>query len=117
MIADVIYHTGSGLTCIGTALRIYSIFRLAFTLTLSTMRPTLRALDCRVVRSKSTAFIGLGRMGSEMAYNLFSKKFAQSADSRFVVCDVVPDSAVTFRQNFLSQFPDASIDIVETPEE
>lgn len=81
------------------------------------MRPTLRVLDRRAVRSKSTAFIGLGRMGSEMAYNLFSKKFAQFPDSHFVVCDAVPDSAVTFRQNLLSQLPGASIDIVETPEE
>lgn len=81
------------------------------------MRPTFRVLDRRVVRSKSTAFIGLGRMGSEMAYNLFSKTFAQSAGSHFVVCDALPESAVAFRQNFLSQFPSASIDIVETPEE
>ncbi|KAG8217294.1 NAD binding domain of 6-phosphogluconate dehydrogenase-domain-containing protein [Butyriboletus roseoflavus] len=56
-------------------------------------------------------------MGSEMAYNLFSKKFAQSADSHLIVCDAVPESAVSFRQNFLSQFPGASIDIVRTPEE
>lgn len=81
------------------------------------MRPTLRVLDRRVVRSKSTAFIGLGRMGSEMAYNLFSKKLAQSADSYFIVCDAVPESAVTFRRNFLTRFPGASIDIVQTPEE
>lgn len=81
------------------------------------MRPTLRVLDSRVVRSKSTAFIGLGRMGSEMAYNLFSKKFTLSADSQFIVCDAVPESAVTFRRNFLSQFPGARIEIVQTPEE
>ncbi|KAF8558489.1 hypothetical protein OG21DRAFT_1504230 [Imleria badia] len=81
------------------------------------MRPTFRVLDRRVVRSRSTAFIGLGRMGSEMAYNLFSKTLAQSADSHFIVCDAVPESAVTFRRNFLSQFPGASLDIVQTPEE
>lgn len=81
------------------------------------MRPTLRTFDSRVLRSKSTAFIGLGRMGSEMAYNLFSKKIAQSADSHFIVCDAVPESAVTFRRHFLSRFPGASIDIVRTPEE
>ncbi|KAF9228682.1 hypothetical protein BS17DRAFT_744692 [Gyrodon lividus] len=83
------------------------------------MRPTLRvlqALDRRATRAKSTAFIGLGRMGSEMAYNLFSKKFAESADLHFVVCDAVPESAVTFRQNLLSQCPGANIDIVQTPE-
>lgn len=81
------------------------------------MRPTLRVLDRRVVRSKSTAFVGLGRMGSEMAYNLFSKALAQSAGSHFVVCDALPESAAAFRQKFLSQFPSASIDIVQTPEE
>ncbi|KAF8842551.1 hypothetical protein BDN67DRAFT_947523 [Paxillus ammoniavirescens] len=84
------------------------------------MRPTLRALqalDRRATRAKSTAFIGLGRMGSEMAYNLFSKKFAESADSHFVVCDAVPESAVAFRQNLLSQLPGANIDVVQTPEE
>ncbi|KAG9318238.1 3-hydroxyisobutyrate dehydrogenase [Chiua virens] len=81
------------------------------------MRPTLRVLDSRIVRSKSTAFIGLGRMGSEMAYNFFSKQLKQSADTRFVVCDAVPESAATFRQKFLSQFPGASMDVVQTPEE
>ncbi|KAG6379147.1 3-hydroxyisobutyrate dehydrogenase [Boletus reticuloceps] len=81
------------------------------------MRPTLRILAPHVVRSKSTAFIGLGRMGSEMAYNLFSKKLAQSTDSHFVVCDAVAESAMTFRQNLLSQFPGTNIDIVQTPEE
>lgn len=84
------------------------------------MKPTLRvlqALDRRATRAKSTAFIGLGRMGAEMAYNLFSKKFAESADEYFIVCDAVPDSAVSFRQNFLSQFPGAKINIVDTPEE
>lgn len=80
------------------------------------MRPTVRVLD-RVVRSKSTAFIGLGRMGSEMAYNLFSKKLAESAESRFVLCDALPESAVAFRQSFLSQFPGANVDIVQTPDE
>lgn len=81
------------------------------------MRPTFRVLDRRVVRSKSTSFIGLGRMGSEMAHNLFSKKLAQSAESRFIVCDAMPESAVTFRQKFLSHFPSANVDIVQTPEE
>jgi 3-hydroxyisobutyrate dehydrogenase len=78
------------------------------------MRPTLRVFN---YRANSTAFIGLGRMGSEMAYNLFSKKFEQSADSRFVVCDAVSESAVSFRQKLLSQFPSANIDVVQTPEE
>jgi 3-hydroxyisobutyrate dehydrogenase len=84
------------------------------------MRPTarvLQSLDRQVVRAKSTAFIGLGRMGSEMAFNLFSKKFAESPEARFVVCDALPTSATVFRQNFLAQFPGAHIDVVHTPEE
>ncbi|KIJ60623.1 hypothetical protein HYDPIDRAFT_98323 [Hydnomerulius pinastri MD-312] len=84
------------------------------------MRPTFRALqalDRRAMRTKSTAFIGLGRMGSEMAHNLFSKKFAESTEWQFIVCDALPENAVTFRQNLLSQYPGANIDIVHTPEE
>lgn len=84
------------------------------------MRPTVRALQSlerQAVRARSTAFIGLGRMGSEMAFNLFSKKFAESPDANFVVCDALPSSATSFRQNFLAQFPGANIDVVPTPEE
>jgi len=55
-------------------------------------------------------------MGSEMAYNLFSKQFAVSNDSRFVVCDAIPDSARSFCENFLTQFPGANV-VVTTPEE
>jgi len=56
-------------------------------------------------------------MGSEMAFNLFSKKFTESPDANFVVCDALPSSAIAFRQNFLAQFPGANIDVVPTPEE
>ncbi|OJA19684.1 hypothetical protein AZE42_06947 [Rhizopogon vesiculosus] len=84
------------------------------------MRPSTRVLqflERQAVRQKSTAFIGLGRMGSEMAFNLFSKKFAESPDEHFVVCDALPTSATVFRRNFLAQFPEAQIDVVHTPEE
>lgn len=77
----------------------------------------LQSLERQVVRAKSTAFIGLGRMGSEMAFNFFSKTFAESPDTHFVVCDALPASALAFRQNFVSQFPGAHIDIVRTPKE
>jgi len=80
------------------------------------MRPTLRVLDS-VVRAKGTAFIGLGRMGSEMAYNLFSKQYAESTEACFTVCDSVQESAVGFRRKFLAAFPDARVNIVDTPEE
>ncbi|EKM82855.1 hypothetical protein AGABI1DRAFT_111419 [Agaricus bisporus var. burnettii JB137-S8] len=78
------------------------------------MHPSLRCLQ-RLPRAKSTSFIGLGRMGSEMAYNLFSKQFAKAPDSQFVVCDAVPESAQAFRDNFLSNFPGANMEVAHTP--
>jgi 3-hydroxyisobutyrate dehydrogenase len=84
------------------------------------MRPTtrcLQVLDAHFTRKKSISFIGLGRMGFEMAFNLFSKKFAESSESRFVVCDAIQESAKAFSANFLTQFPGARIDIVTTPEQ
>jgi len=68
-------------------------------------------------RTKSISFIGLGRMGSEMAFNLFSKKLAEANDSQFLICDAVSDNARSFRENFLTQFPGAQIRIATTPEE
>ena len=70
-----------------------------------------------VLRTKSTSFIGLGRMGYEMAYNLFSKRYKQEQDIRFIVCDTLSETANRFRQSFISQFPDAKVEIVNTPEE
>ncbi|KAF8919634.1 3-hydroxyisobutyrate dehydrogenase [Mucidula mucida] len=67
------------------------------------------------MRSKSIAFIGLGRMGSEMAYNLFSKTFAREQDARFIVCDAVEDNTYKFCNNFAKQFPGAQISIAQTP--
>ncbi|KAI6110047.1 3-hydroxyisobutyrate dehydrogenase [Pisolithus sp. B1] len=84
------------------------------------MKPTfraLRALHRCTTRARTTAFIGLGRMGSEMAHNLFLNKLSESPDSEFVVCDAIPDSAASFRRSFLSRFPEARIEVVNTPEE
>ncbi|KAF9452843.1 3-hydroxyisobutyrate dehydrogenase [Macrolepiota fuliginosa MF-IS2] len=84
------------------------------------MRPTVRwlqQLEHSAHRVKSTSFIGLGRMGSEMAYNLFSKQYTQSEEYRFVICDALPESANAFRHNFLTQFPGANLKIVDTPAE
>lgn len=87
----------------------------------TTMRATLRLYseigNALATRSKSTSFIGLGRMGSEMAFNLFSKQYANANDARFVVCDVVPENALHFTKNFSSHFPGAQIAIASTPEE
>ncbi|KAJ7470337.1 3-hydroxyisobutyrate dehydrogenase [Mycena latifolia] len=84
------------------------------------MKATFRCLQSvqrLALRPNSTSFIGLGRMGSEMAYNLFSKQFAKKAESRFVVCDAVPSAATSFCRNFTEAFPGANIEIVATPEE
>ena len=79
----------------------------------------LHVLNGSLPRTKSTSFIGLGRMGYEMAYNLFSKRYKQEQleDIRFVVCDTLSETANRFRQSFISQFPDAKMEIVNTPEE
>ncbi|KAJ7261396.1 3-hydroxyisobutyrate dehydrogenase [Mycena haematopus] len=84
------------------------------------MKASLRCLQSvhrLSMRPKSTSFVGLGRMGSEMAYNLFSKQFAKKPDSHFVVCDAVPEAASAFCQNFTAAFPGSNIEIVATPEE
>lgn len=56
-------------------------------------------------------------MGSEMAFNLFSKRFTEATDSHFVICDAVPDASKAFCENFLAQFPGAKIGVATTPEE
>ncbi|KIK63703.1 hypothetical protein GYMLUDRAFT_448303 [Collybiopsis luxurians FD-317 M1] len=84
------------------------------------MRVSLRCFNSvsrSGLRTKSTSFIGLGRMGHEMAYNLFSKQFAQAPESQFVVCDAIPESAQSFCTNFVNQYPGAKIQIADTPEE
>ncbi|KAI0747971.1 3-hydroxyisobutyrate dehydrogenase [Daedaleopsis nitida] len=85
------------------------------------MRPTLRLFQIASVsaqRQKSVSFIGLGRMGSEMAYNLFSRKLVESHGSaRLVVCDAREATSQAFAQNFTTQFPGARIEIANTPAE
>jgi 3-hydroxyisobutyrate dehydrogenase len=74
------------------------------------MRTTARILSqTSCSRAKSISFVGLGRMGSEMAYNLFSKRITESSDSRFVVFDKVPEAAARFTDEFRKQFQAANI--------
>jgi len=56
-------------------------------------------------------------MGHEMAFNLFSKRFAEDNDTEFVVCDVVPKFTIKFHERFTTQFPGAKVAIATTPEE
>ena len=86
------------------------------------MKPTLHLLravpSSAVYRPHTLGFIGLGRMGSEMAYNLFSRKLVEShGELRFVVCDAREATSTAFAQNFTTQFPGARIEIANTPAE
>jgi 3-hydroxyisobutyrate dehydrogenase len=88
------------------------------------MRSTARLLgQVASSRAKSISFVGMGRMGSEMAYNLFSKQIAPadsgapSGNYRFVVCDAVPEAAARFADNFRKQFRGANVTVVANPKE
>ncbi|KAF9811013.1 hypothetical protein IEO21_06717 [Rhodonia placenta] len=57
-------------------------------------------------------------MGSEMAYNLFSRTLVESGGSaHFVVCDARQATAEAFVSNFTQQFPGARVDVASTPAE
>ncbi|KAG6849334.1 hypothetical protein H0H93_009300 [Arthromyces matolae] len=84
------------------------------------MRPSfrcLKAMERIYLRRNSTSFIGIGRMGHEMAFNLFSKQLANDAQAHFVVCDAVPESSRAFAEKFLAHYPQAKLAIAATPEE
>ncbi|OBZ75658.1 3-hydroxyisobutyrate dehydrogenase, mitochondrial [Grifola frondosa] len=86
------------------------------------MKPSLRLLQAAAIRNplrqKSVSFIGLGRMGSEMAHNLFSRTLVESnGGARFVVCDAREETSHAFVKNFLGQFPGAQVDVATTPAE
>ncbi|OCH95574.1 3-hydroxyisobutyrate dehydrogenase [Obba rivulosa] len=88
------------------------------------MRPTLRLLQAIpsssavAYRPHTLGFIGLGRMGSEMAYNLFSRTLVESGGStRFTVCDARQEVAERFVRKFADQFPGAKVDVLSTPAE
>lgn len=77
------------------------------------MRPTSRVLQSMEryleMRRNTVGFIGLGRMGSAMARNLFKRRFEQSSDAVFIVCDAVPEAAESFSARFLAEFPGAKL--------
>ena len=57
-------------------------------------------------------------MGSEMAFNLFSRRLVESnGTARFVVCDAREATSAAFVHNFMHQFPGAQIDVATTPAE
>ena len=86
------------------------------------MRPTIPALQqlaANAQRARSVAFLGLGKMGYNMAFQAFSKTHAVDPSTRFVVCDVLPAAAESFCADFASHFPAARerITVASTPAE
>ena len=64
-------------------------------------------------RSNNVAFIGLGRMGYEMATNLWKKKFAQNSSGELIVCDTRQEVAM----RFVEETSGKSASFVKTPRE
>lgn len=56
-------------------------------------------------------------MGYQMAYNLFSKQYAECHDQQFVLCDALPESAQSFATSFTNAHPNAKITIASNPQE
>lgn len=64
-------------------------------------------------RSDNVAFIGLGRMGYEMATNLWRKKFAQNGSGEMIVCDARQEVAM----RFVEETGGKNASFVKTPRE
>jgi hypothetical protein len=98
----------------------------------SAMHPSFVRLSSASARASTIGFIGLGRMGHEMALNLFSKTMVnydlqhQASGStssssnvlpRFTVCDVNEDAANNIVRVMRERFPGLNIAIRSTPAE
>ena len=97
------------------------------------MHPSFVRLSSASARASTIGFIGLGRMGYEMALNIFSKTMVnhdlqhQASGStlgsssnvlpRFTVCDVNEDAANNIVRVMRERFPGLNIAIRSTPAE
>lgn len=72
------------------------------------------SIPAHVLRSRTIGFVGLGRMGFEMARNLFMK---QPAGTSFVVCDANQSAAEALVQQLTSSQPRVNIVVASTPAE
>jgi 3-hydroxyisobutyrate dehydrogenase len=97
------------------------------------MHPSFVRLSSTTARASTIGFIGLGRMGYEMALNVFSKTMVnhdlqrQTNEStlgsssnvlpRFAVCDVNEDAANNIASMMRERFPGVNIAIRRTPAE
>lgn len=71
------------------------------------------AAPTQVLRSRTLGFIGLGRMGFEMARNLFTKQ----TGARFIVCDANNDAVQAFVKQLRHLQPQAEVSVASTPAE
>ena len=99
----------------------------------SAMHPSFVRLSSTTARASTIGFIGLGRMGYEMALNAFSKTIINhdlqrqtngstlgsnsNALPRFTVCDVNEDAANNLASVMRERFPGVDIAIRRTPAE
>ena len=99
----------------------------------SAMHPSFVRLSSVSARASTIGFIGLGRMGYEMALNIFSKTMInhssqhQASESTlgsssnalpgFAVCDVNEDAAKDIVRVMRERFPGVNIAIQRTPAE
>jgi 3-hydroxyisobutyrate dehydrogenase len=95
------------------------------------MHPSCVRLSSASARASTIGFIGLGRMGYEMALNVFSKTMVnydlqrQASGSgaasspngvpKFTVCDVNEDAANNIVRVMRERFPGVNIAIRKTP--
>jgi 3-hydroxyisobutyrate dehydrogenase len=95
------------------------------------MRPSFVRLSPASARASTVGFIGLGRMGYEMALNLFSKTMINHDLQRqaseptsspdilpgFTVCDANEDAAKNIMRVMQERFPRVNITVRKTPAE
>jgi len=97
------------------------------------MHPSFVRLSSASVRASTIGFIGLGRMGYEMALNVFSKSMvnhdlqgqtsgstlssSSNVPPRFTVCDVNEDAANNILRIMRERFPGVNITVRRTPAE
>ena len=97
------------------------------------MHPSFVRLSSASARASTIGFIGLGRMGYEMALNLFSKTLINHDLQRqasvstsglssnvlpgFTVCDVNEDAANNIVRIITERFPGVNIAVRRTPAE
>ncbi|CCA75021.1 probable 3-hydroxyisobutyrate dehydrogenase, mitochondrial precursor [Serendipita indica DSM 11827] len=80
-------------------------------------RRGLHALSSGANRATTIGFIGLGRMGFEMATNLFTKTIVAHQTGSSIVCDVNQDATQTIISKMKEKFPEYEVIVAKSPAE